>query len=229
MIQGFLRDLQPKQARPTLELYFDAKDRSSFPRGDRVPIVLELGGTCLSGTMNSANSNNPPYVHTNLTLGDGTRRSCTEVFLGLGLAEKARLEFELANPNLGMLLLASQIFDEHRDGGSRELILFSDMRQSTSELDLESPSVVPDFVRLQKQGKFVVASLRGVHVYALGVDGAGKSTSSWHSLREFWAEYFRNGGANLKSYSALPESPRMQDLMRELYDLNVPKGWLPVM
>lgn len=99
VIQGYLRDIQPKQARPTLELYFGAKDRSSLPRGERVPIVLELEDSRWNGTMNSANSTNPPYVHTNLTLSDGTRRSCTEVFLGSGLVESARLEFELTNTN----------------------------------------------------------------------------------------------------------------------------------
>jgi hypothetical protein len=97
VIRGQLRDIQPNQARPTLELYFGPKERSSLPRGECVPIVLELGGSRWSGTMNSANSTNPPYVHTNLTLGDGTRRSCTEVFLELGLVESARLEFELSN------------------------------------------------------------------------------------------------------------------------------------
>jgi hypothetical protein len=99
VIQGYLHDIQPRQVRPTLELYFDAKHRSLLARGERVPIVLELAGTWYGGTMNSANVNNPPYVHTNLTLGDGTRRSCTEVFLILGLAEKAHLEFELTSAN----------------------------------------------------------------------------------------------------------------------------------
>jgi hypothetical protein len=99
LIQGYLRDIQPRQPRPTLELYFGAKDRSSLPHGERVPIVLELGGSRWSGTVNSANSTNPPYVHTNLTLGDGTRRSSTEVFLESGLIEGARLEFDLANTN----------------------------------------------------------------------------------------------------------------------------------
>lgn len=98
VIQGDLRDIQPKQARPTLELCFK-KDRSLLPSGERAAIVLNLECNPWHGTMNSANSDNPPYVHTNLTHRDGTSRSCTEVFLGLGLAENARLEFELTNTN----------------------------------------------------------------------------------------------------------------------------------
>lgn len=99
VIKGYLRDIQPNQALPTLELYFDTKARSSLPRGKCVAIILELKGARWSGTMNSANNTNPPYVHTNLTLSDGTRHSCTEVFVELGLAEKARLGFDLAHAN----------------------------------------------------------------------------------------------------------------------------------
>ena len=97
-IPGNIRDIQPNQARPTLELYFK-KDRSALPNGERAAIVLELDGTRWHGTVNSANSNNSPYVHTNLSRDDGGRRSGTDVFLALGLAENAQLEFELTNTN----------------------------------------------------------------------------------------------------------------------------------
>jgi hypothetical protein len=148
VIQGFLHDIQPRQARPTLELYFDTKDRSSFPRGERVPIVLELEGICLSGTMNSANSNNPPYVHTNLTLSNGTRRSCTELFLGLGLAEKARLEFELTNLN-NLRLRRTIDRGGWRPGGAPDEriagAIASDTRSAKSRLPQASPSISTPF------------------------------------------------------------------------------------
>jgi hypothetical protein len=48
--------------------------------------------------MSSANSNKP-YVHTMLARDDGTKCTCTEVFLSLGLAEKPQLEFELRDCN----------------------------------------------------------------------------------------------------------------------------------
>ncbi|MGC2182199.1 MAG: hypothetical protein WA637_02845 [Terriglobales bacterium] len=99
MISGYLLDIQPKQPRPTLALYFDAKHRLALPRGDRQAIVLDLDGVHWHATMNSTNSNNPPYVHNSLTRDHGTRCACTEVFLRLGLAEKAQLEFELTDSN----------------------------------------------------------------------------------------------------------------------------------
>src|SRR5436190_23204759 len=49
--------------------------------------------------MNSNNKTNHPYVHTCLTGDDGTRCTCTEVFLKLGLEEKAQLEFNLTDGN----------------------------------------------------------------------------------------------------------------------------------
>jgi hypothetical protein len=80
-----------------------------------------------------------------------------------------------------MLLLANQTFAQHSDGGRTELILFSDMRQSTAELGLESPSVVPDFVRRHKQSKFSVTSLRGVRVWSR----SGWRESADYLLAEF--------------------------------------------
>jgi len=66
-----------------------------LPRGNREPIVLDLQGVRWHATLNSANSNNPPYVHSSFKRDDGIRFVCTDVFLKLGLAEKAQLEFEL--------------------------------------------------------------------------------------------------------------------------------------
>jgi hypothetical protein len=45
MIEGHLQDLEPKQSRPRLELYFDEKHRSALPRGDREAIMFDLEGT----------------------------------------------------------------------------------------------------------------------------------------------------------------------------------------
>jgi hypothetical protein len=98
-ITGYIRDIQPNQPRPTLELYFDAKDRSALPRGERGAIVLHIQGVRWHATMNSTNINNLPYVHTWLTRDDETRCACTEELLRLELAEKAELEFELKDAN----------------------------------------------------------------------------------------------------------------------------------
>ena len=39
------------------------------------------------------------YVHNRFTRGDGTRCACTELFLSLGLEEKAKIEFALKDCN----------------------------------------------------------------------------------------------------------------------------------
>ena len=114
---------------------------------------------------------------------------------------------------LGALELASQIFNQEPDAGERSLVIFSDMRQSTPELDLETAGIVPTFSTFDKR-RVTLPALHNVQVYVLGADGAGRSSAYWQSLRDFWTEYFRSAGAALSSYSVLrdlPESTRDTD------------------
>jgi hypothetical protein len=105
---------------------------------------------------------------------------------------------------LGALMLTHELFDQQGKANRKVLIIFSDMRQQTRELDLESPSTVPSFDRVgTRKTKIGIANLGGVHVHALGVDGAGKSLSYWQSLRDFWTEYFRASSTSLESYTVL--------------------------
>jgi len=99
LIRGYVTDSQPNQFRPKLDLYFDKIHRNVIPRGERARIVLELGRVRWNAELNSTNQNNAPYVLTRLTEDGGTRRSCTDVFLELGIAEKAELQFELVDGN----------------------------------------------------------------------------------------------------------------------------------
>lgn len=108
---------------------------------------------------------------------------------------------------MGALLIAGQFFDESPKTSRKILVIFSDMRHHTTDVDLESGALVPDFESARKQSRAMpVANLRGVEVYALGVDGAGKTVQHWQSLEVFWSQYFRSGGATLRSYSPLRES-----------------------
>ena len=92
VIRGRVRDIQPNKARPTLELYFDAKYRSALPHGKRVVITLDLSGERWQGTINSS-GNHPPYFHTHLSTDTGITYTCTQVFLNVELAEGAILDF----------------------------------------------------------------------------------------------------------------------------------------
>ncbi len=86
-------------------------------------------------------------------------------------------------------------------------MIFSDMRHHTRSLDLESPRLAPDFDRMPPNTDALAASLSGVQVYALGVDGAGQSIAYWQTLQRFWAGYFHASGAILKAYSVLRDYP----------------------
>lgn len=105
----------------------------------------------------------------------------------------------------GALTLAADILNQSSD--RKMLILFTDMRQSTGEVDFERTKIilpVQMVATVTKRG--MVAPLQGVEVYALGVDGAGKLFAYWNSLRGFWEAYFQSARANLKTYSALRDS-----------------------
>jgi len=109
---------------------------------------------------------------------------------------------------LGALLVASQLFHDAPDGRRKVLVVYSDMRQATSALNLEVPALIPLNSALAKAAKAnPVPDLKGVEVYALGVDAAGKDAAHWESLRQFWAAYFLMTRANLRSYSVLRELP----------------------
>lgn len=118
VIDGYILDIQPKQVRPTLALYFRKRHRPSLPSGSRVEIMLDLDGVCWHGTMNSTNPTNDPYVHNSLSRSDGFACPCTEVFLGLGLAEKAELEFEYSEPNRFRLMMPVTDKGRWRPGGA---------------------------------------------------------------------------------------------------------------
>jgi hypothetical protein len=105
----------------------------------------------------------------------------------------------------GALVVGADILSQAP--GRKVLILFTDMRQSTNELDFERATTISQtqaLATVERRG--LLARLRGVEVYALGVDGAGKSVAYWNSLRDFWEAYFRKAGANLKDYSTLRDS-----------------------
>ncbi len=109
---------------------------------------------------------------------------------------------------LGALLLTTQLFVQ--DASSRKtLIILSDMRQHTPQLDLETPTVITQ-KQLAKMKTLAPSDLRGVQVEILGADGSGKTTEYWLSLRSLWEKYFKSSGGKLTSYSPLrisPESP----------------------
>ncbi len=106
----------------------------------------------------------------------------------------------------GALHLASQIFSGQRDASRNVLVIFSDMRQSTSCLDLESIKAIPS-MRAVAHRCGEPANLDNVQTYVVGADGEGKPTDYWQSLKSFWHAFFQNARADLRNYTVLRELP----------------------
>lgn len=114
----------------------------------------------------------------------------------------ARLEPKYMRTDvIGALTLAGQIFDEVT--GGKALVIFSDMRNNTAELDLESSPSLANYKSLIQQDVSEPVNMHGVQVYVLGVDGSGKSALYWQNLQEFWAAYLGRSGTNLRKFSTL--------------------------
>jgi hypothetical protein len=111
---------------------------------------------------------------------------------------------------LGALIVAAQIFQHTPRQGRRILVLYSDMRHATPGLNLESPQFIPVKQTLAAtEHRRLLADLKGVDVYALGVDGAKQEVTQWESLRQYWVAYFQKVGADLKGYSIIREPPEL--------------------
>lgn len=92
MIRGRIVDLQPNLDKPVLELNFHSKDKLFLTKGKRALINLEINGVVWHGTINSEHSR--PYLHTHLKGQNDSHVKCTELFISMGLAEQALLDFE---------------------------------------------------------------------------------------------------------------------------------------
>jgi len=98
----------------------------------------------------------------------------------------------------GALILASLMFE--KECGQKNLIILSDMR-NTNLIDMESAQVIHEgFIREIEQ-RVLIASLKGVKVWALGVSTTNKPFQYWSSLKAFWQLYFEKAGAALVSFS----------------------------
>jgi hypothetical protein len=86
--------------------------------------------------------------------------------------------------------------------GNTFIVVFSDLRQSTPELDLESVSQISTTKEIErlKRAKSI-PYLKGYKVYLLGVDPNGKSPKYFASLKDFWINYFKEAGAEVRAFA----------------------------
>ncbi len=99
---------------------------------------------------------------------------------------------------LGALAHAGQMFSQHPTA-ERKLIIYSDMRNSTPELNLETETIDPQ--RSMVPGQLSVPDLHNVTVIVLGTASPYGATASWQKVRNFWSDYLRRAGATLTAYS----------------------------
>ncbi|MDA1081825.1 MAG: hypothetical protein O2973_09130 [Gemmatimonadetes bacterium] len=94
MIQGILKDIHPNGPKPSLELSFSIDDSAQLPRGEKVRVRLIVHAVEWNGTMRN-DTTRRAYLHTKLNNALNGSSTCSDLFLGLGLAPDAVLEFRL--------------------------------------------------------------------------------------------------------------------------------------
>lgn len=85
------------------------------------------------------------------------------------------------------------------------LIILSDMRNSTKELDIENvPEIERDKCLSQLGAKGLIPNLTGVSVAVLGVHTTGKAINPiyYQSLENFWRGFFEKAQAEVVTYQA---------------------------
>jgi hypothetical protein len=104
---------------------------------------------------------------------------------------------------LGALELAGQIFNQQLSGGTHKvLVVFSDMRNHTPELDLETKNKSVHSLR-SPSDIGPPFDLRDVQVFALGVDGAGSASEEWQRILAYWKQFFAAHTASVCAWSPL--------------------------
>jgi hypothetical protein len=101
---------------------------------------------------------------------------------------------------LGCLALVP--FLDGAPGAPSDLIVFSDLRQSSRLLNLEAmPQIdVARTVARLGRGQAIPALLK-TRVFLLGVDSTGVTAAYYASLRAFWLRVFGDAGAHVKQFS----------------------------
>jgi hypothetical protein len=94
--------------------------------------------------------------------------------------------------------------------GRTVIAVFSDLQQSTADLDLEHMQTIPvDRLMLRLKQERAIPPLAGASVFLLGVDPVGKSAAYFATLKEFWSRFFREAGADVRMFSVGRRAPAL--------------------
>lgn len=93
-------------------------------------------------------------------------------------------------------------------GEPMRIVILSDMRQSSPELNLESPQriVVGQAMEAVKRGAGL-PKLDQSEIFLLGVDPSNKTAAYMAALREFWTDFFSAAGAEVRVVTATRRVP----------------------
>jgi hypothetical protein len=109
---------------------------------------------------------------------------------------------------LGAFELASQIFNQLSSGGEHKaLVLFSDLRNHTRELDLETASGLTKASENSGSAFERRSDLHNAQVIALGVETSRRLDNSWEPMEALWRKYLDASGVRLVMFSPLRTIP----------------------
>jgi len=99
-------------------------------------------------------------------------------------------------------LAGSYFSNADQNTPDRWMLYYSDMRHNTHGINLSGVEMVrTGTVMKVVRDKGLLAHLKGVKVWCLGVHTTDKEQQYVDSLKSFWAEYFKNCGATLHTFS----------------------------
>jgi hypothetical protein len=105
-----------------------------------------------------------------------------------------------ASDIFGAIALAAYSLQVERNN-SKVLILLSDMRHCNDKVDLERMTVIDEALINKVEKKILIPDLTGVKVYVIGAHTIGKDPRYYESLKQFWQQYFKRSGADLKLFT----------------------------
>jgi len=97
-VDARIRDIQPNQPSPTLELYFSPRDSDWLASEHGAEVQLEIDGVQWLATL-GIKPPNPPYLHSRLRGERGSTR-VTDLMCSMGLAPGARVRFRVLEPGV---------------------------------------------------------------------------------------------------------------------------------
>lgn len=117
----------------------------------------------------------------------------------LGLDGKPKI---MKTDILSSLVLASNIFRRYQDR-RRILVIFSDMIEDSESYNFErlnlNANKIKEIIEKEKS-ESRIPDLSGVRIYVVGAQA--RTQEKYNSIKKFWAEYFKETGAELVDYAS---------------------------